>query len=197
MNSTRLANIKEDCARILVQWGNGYWNARLAGAPNVEKIGDDMLRIHYLYNVIKNSFLSGSSVCVGDAVLADNTVETILGKIWHYNGKYADVDLSDYTAITPDDGDGGACDPTDPTVDTDHYRAGNLAVTAGANPVTFIKDGVASPLASTDYTVEAYVIAASGQRQNNVVITTQTAGGFVASDVLKAGTLYYTALLNT
>lgn len=197
MNSTRLTDIKQDCARILVQWGNGYWNATMSGAADVTVIGNDMLRIHYLYNIIKNSFLSGSDVYIGDTVIADNVVETILGKIHHYNGKYGDIDLSDYTAIVADDGDGGSVDPSVPSTDNDHYRAGELPVVAGANAVTFIKDGVASPLASADYVLTAWVVAASGQMQNNIVPTSQTAGGFVASDVLKAGTLYYTARLTT
>lgn len=197
MNNTRLTDIKQDCARILVQWGNGYWNATMSGAADTHDIGQDMLRIHYLYNIIKNSFLSGTDVYVGDTILEDNIVETILGKIWHYNGKYEDIDLSDYAAIVPDDGDGGSVDPDNPTEDTDHYRAGELPVVAGANAATFIKNGVASPLPSADYILTAWVMATSGQMQTNIVATSQTAGGFVASDVLKAGTLYYTARLIT
>jgi len=197
MNSTRLQDIKQDCARIVIQYSNGYCNARMSGTRDENDIHNDLLRVHYLYSIIKNCFLSGTDVYVGDTIIADNIVETILGKIWHYNGVYADVAMSDYAAITPDDGDGGATDPCTPTQDSDHYRSGNLAATIGANVVTFIKDGVASPLASSDYTVDAWVIANSGQKQTNLVLTTRTAGGFVASNVLKAGTLYYVATLNT
>jgi hypothetical protein len=124
-------------------------------------------------------------------------VKTVFEKIQHYNGIYSSVDLIGYTEITPDDGDGGSTETGGGTTDPDHYRAGSLPVVAGANAVTFLKDGVPSPLASADYILDAYVIAASGQMQNNVVPTSKTAGGFVASDVLKAGTLYYTARLIT
>lgn len=195
MNSTRLRDIKEEAARVLIQYSNGYLDARFRGAANEKQIFNHMKRLHYLWSIIRNTYLSGTDVYVGDAIIADNVVETVYEKIQHYNGIYANVDLSDYTDVTPDDGDGGS--ETGDGTTTDHWRAGNLAVVAGANAVTLLKDGVPSPLPSSDYTINAYVITLGGQRQDNLQITTQTAGGFVASDVLKAGTLFYTALLNT
>jgi hypothetical protein len=196
MNSTRILDIKEESARILVQYGNGYWSARMTGTLKEADIFNDMNRIHYLWSVIDNSFLDGSDVYVGDTVIADNDFETVHSKIQHYNGIYEAIDLSDFTAITPDDGDGGTVIGGGGET-TDHYRAGSLSVVAGANAVTFIKDGVPSALPSTDYILDAYVIATSGQMQTNIVPTSKTAGGFVASDVIKAGTLYYTARLTT
>lgn len=196
MNSTRLQDIKEEAARVLIQYSNGYLDARFRGAANEKQIFNNMKRLHYLWSIIRSAFLSGSDVYVGDTIIADNTFETVYEKIQHYNGIYANVDLADYAEVTPDDGDSGSESGGSGTT-TDHWRAGNLAVTAGANAVTLLKDGEPSPLPSADYTISAYVITAGGQRQDNLQITTQTAGGFVASDVLKAGTLFYTAILNT
>lgn len=205
MNSERLQDIKSDCARVVIQWSNGVWDARFAGHDYYQSVWNEMLRLHYLWAIVKNARLSGASVYLGDTEIADNILEQVKDKIWHYNGRFASIDMTDWIdvsnigddgTITQDDGDGDTVTDTTPTSD-DHYRSDGVPVVVGANAVSFIKNGVVSPLASSDYTVQAWVIAESGQRQNNLVITTQTAGGFVASDVLKAGTLYYIATLNT
>jgi len=200
MNSTRLRDIKEEAARVLIQYSNGYLDARFRGSANEKQVFNNMKRMHYLWSIIRSAFLSDTDVYVGDTIMADNDFETVYEKLQHYNGIYSNVDLSVYSDITPDDGDGGSDDGDSgggSTTSTDHWRAGNLPVVAGANAVTFLVGGVPSPLASADYTINAYVITSGGQRQDNLQITTQTAGGFVASDVLKAGTLFYTAILNT
>ena len=201
MNSTRLADIKQDCARIMVQWGNGYLDSILRGTPKENEIFNDTMRVHYLYGIIKELYLSGTDVCIGDVVLADNAVEAVFDKIWHYNGvSYGidfNADLSDFDAIVPDDGDGGTVDPTTPTTDSDHYRVGELPVTVGTNAVTFFKDGVAAPFPSTDYIVIAWVETHTGYRQSNLQPSTYTAGGFIVTDVLEAGILKYQAILNS
>jgi hypothetical protein len=197
MNQSRLDSIKQDCARLLIQFSNGYWDSRLRGTSKENQNYLDNLRVNYLFGIIKESYLVAEVVYVGDTVIPDNEIETVFDKLWHYSGIYSDVDLSDYTDITPDNGEGGAVEDGGSTIDTDTYRSGNMAVVVGSNPVTFIKDGVASPLSSNDYTVVAYVKTPGGYQQNNLQISTLTAGGFVVEDILEAGTLYYQATLNT
>lgn len=197
MNSATLDSIKEHAARIAREYTNGWLNARLIGAGNIDKLNDDSLRVTYLAGVIDYIYLIGTTPYLGGTAITDADVLQASQKLWHYSGRYKDTALSGFTQVTPDEGDSGSTTPSTPSQDADHYRAGSLAVVAGANAVTFIKDGVASPLPSASYTLEAWVITSSGQRQSELVITTKTAGGFVASDVLKAGTLYYQALLNT
>lgn len=193
---SRLDDIKTDSANVLIQYTNGYVYSRLKGTGEEQDLFNDLMRLHYLYAIVDGAYESGVDTYIGDTITED--IEEVYTKIHHYNGLFIDTDLSEFDEIVPDDGDGGSCSGSSgDTQSDDHYRAGNLAVVAGANAVTFIKDGVPSPLASSDYTINAYVMNTSGQRQDNLVITTQTAGGFVASDVLKAGTLYYQATLNT
>jgi hypothetical protein len=155
------------------------------------------MRVVYLAGIIDYVYLVGTTPYLGGTAITDTDVLEASQKLWHYSGRFRDIDLESYSQVTADDGDGGATDPSDPSQGSDHYRSGSVPVVAGANPVTFIKNGVASPLPSADYTVEAWVIASSGQRQSELVITTKTAGGFVANDVIKAGTLNYIATLNT
>lgn len=194
-----LDNIKEDAARILREYTNKRVQSSFTGGITYTKVFNESKRCHYLARVIDYLYLVGEIPYLGGTATTDAYVKSVMDSIWHYSGTYDGVELdsSNFSTIVPDDGDGGACEGDSGSQTEDHYRSGNLAVTTGANPVTFIKDGVASPLESADYTVEAWVISESGQRQNNIVVTGQVAGGFTASDVLKAGTLYYIATLNT
>lgn len=192
-----LDSIKEKAAEIAIQYTNGKLNARLNGEKDAQLIANHSMRVIYLWGVIEYAYLVGTTLYIGGTAVSDTYLRDTFNKLWHFNGIYSAVDLSDYTTIVADDGDGGAVDPANPTVTTDHYRSGNMIVTVGANPVTFIKDGVASPLASNDYTVDAWAISNSGFKQNNVVVGSLVAAGFTAEDILEAGTLYYIATLNT
>lgn len=191
-----LDNIKEVAAEVAVKYTNGRQNAVFNGTMDVRKLTDESMRVIYLWGVINYTYLVGEIPYLGDTAVTDAYILKTSQKLWHYNGVFSSIDLTDYTTIVPDDGEGGAC-VGGVSETTDHYRSGSLSVSVGANAVTFIKNGVASPLASSDYTVEVWVLTESGYKQNNVVVTTQTAGGFVASDVLEVGTLYYIATLNT
>lgn len=185
----------EESANILVGFTNERINAALDGKWNYNSLFNDSVRLHYLVGALSSVYLDGTTPYIGGASVTDAYIQEIYQKIWHYNRAFK-ADLSDYEEIVPDDGDGGAYVPNVVVIE-DYYRSGNLPVVVGANPVTFIKNGVAAPFSENDYTVQAWAISNSGFRQNNVVVTGTTAGGFVANDILEAGTLYYIATLNT
>ena len=194
---TKFEYIKENCASVLVQYSNGLVDAMFNGTDEISDILDHCLRLHYLWGVLSEIRESGGLLYVGDTELSGASLASLNGKIWHYNGIFSDVDLSDYTTVVTDDGDSGTCVPgTDSTTD-DHYRAGEVAVSAGSGTVTFIKNGVASPLASSNYRLTVYVKTASGYEQRNIVVSAKYASGFVYDDVLEAGTLNYVAELDT
>jgi len=193
MTQDTLNSLVEESANILVGFTNERINASLVGSGTIQSLHKDSVRLHYLVGALNAVYLDGTTPYIGDTEITGNEVQEIYHKIWHYNRNFK-ADLSDYDAITEDDGEGGVV-VVNVTTDDDHYRSGNLPVVVGANPVTFIKNGVAAPFTSALYTVQAWAISNSGYRQNNVV--GQTAGGFVANDILEAGTLYYIATLNT
>lgn len=192
-----LDNIKEVAASIGIQYTNGELNARLSGGGNVQNLSDNSMRAIYLWGIINYTYLVGEVPWIGGAAVTDAYILETYQKLFHYNGRFASVDLSDYTEITPDDGDGGSSGSESSSQSEDHYRSGSMVVVIGANPVTFLKNGVPTPFASNDYTVQAWAIAESGFRQNNVVVVSQVASGFTANDILEGGTLYYIATLNT
>lgn len=193
-----LDSIKEDSARILREYTNTKLYYSLTGNIGFQKAYNDAMRCVYLAGVIDSIYLIGTTPYIGDSEIEESYITDTVGKIWHYSGMSETIDLTPFSTVVPDDGGSGSEEGDDDTPQSqDHYRSGSLPVVIGANPVTFIKNGIPSPLASSDYTVEAWVIASTGQRQSNLVITGQVAGGFIASDVLKAGTLYYIATLNT
>lgn len=194
MIQTRLDDIQRGCAEILVKYGNSRLDSQLRGTGDREQAFLEGLRPQYLCGIIKESYLSGSDVYVGSQIIPDNDMETILDKMWHYNRN--SVDLSIYSEITPDDGDSGSTSPETPTT-SDNERVGSQVVSIGANPVTFLKNGIASALSSADYTVFAYLVTDSGYQQNNVNVSGKVAGGFTVNDILEGGTLYYHATLNT
>lgn len=193
MLQRQLDILKEKSAEIVIQYTNGLLDARLRGTIEYQDAYLHTMRLMYLWGVMKNSFLVGGVLYVGDTILSGTDLEGVYHKIWHYNGIYDGVDLSDYTAITPDDGDGGTDegDGGGGGSSTDHYRSNDVVSIVGTNVVTF-----SSPLPSVDYTVTVYNTGASGYLQKNLVVSTKTANGFVCGDVLEAGILTYFAVID-
>lgn len=203
MTQAYLDFIKEIGAQIAIQYTNGHVDARLRGTGQEGEIFDHCLRVHWLWGAIKEAHLSGAVLYVGSEIMDDADLTSIYHKLWHYNGIYADVDLSDYPDITPDDGDGGdngeqgdegggtGGDGGSTVVDTDHYRADTVIVVPGTNTVTF-----SSPLPSTDYRIIVYVDSYTGYQQRNLVVGTKTAQGFTVTDVLEAGVLTYFCVID-
>lgn len=192
---SRLENLVEEAANIVVRFTNERVAAALNGSPKYQSLANDSMRVNFLFGALDAVYESGGDWYIGGTEVSDAYVQEIYQKIWHYNIAFK-ADLTDFTEVVPDDGEGGVC-IANPTVTDDHYRSGNIPVVVGANPVTFIKNGVAAPFSENDYTVQAWAMSNSGYRQNNVVVVGMTAGGFIANDILEAGTLYYIATLNT
>ena len=196
MNATQLDNIKSRSAEALIQFSNGHVDSRLQGTKELQQNFKDCLKLHYLYGIIKEARLVGSDVYVGSQLLADADFAEAYFKLWHYNGIYASVDLSVYTDITPDSG-GGDSESGGTVLTNDTYRSGANAVSIGAATVTFMVDGVASPLPSTDYELTVYVRTASGYEQRNLGTTTKFTSGFTVTNILEAGTLIYFAVMDS
>jgi hypothetical protein len=192
MNQAQLDNIKETAAGVVNQYSSGYADAMLRGTEQIGDLFEHCLRLHYLWGVLNEVRLSGTSLYVGNAVISGDDVEDVYSKIWHYNGIFASVDLSDYSDIVADDGDGGTSNgDTGTGISSDHYRSNDITSVVGTNVVTF-----SSPLPSSDYTVTVYNTGANGYLQKNLVVSTKTANGFVCGDVLEAGTLTYFAVID-
>lgn len=196
MNSQQLDNIKSRSAEILIQFTNGNIDSRLRGTSKIQQNFDDCLRLHYLYGIIDEARLVGSDIYVGSKQLTDVDFAEAYHKLWHYNGIYSAIDLSVYTDITPDSGDGDS-EPGGSVLSNDTYRSGQVTVLAGAATVTFMVDGVATPLASTDYTVDVYVRTASGYEQRNLGNVVKFTTGFTVDDILEGGTLVYLAIMDS
>jgi len=164
----------------------------LNGTSEISDIFEHCLRVHYLWGILKESYLSSGTLYVGGTELTGEELEQVTHKIWHYNGIFSEVDLSVYDEVDEDDGDGGTdCDGGTTTEFDDHYRAGSLSVNAGSGTVTFT-----SPLDSNDYQLTVYVTTSSGYEQRNIAVSAKYASGFTYTDVLQAGTLSYFAVLN-
>ncbi|MFO8110109.1 MAG: hypothetical protein R6U17_06300, partial [Thermoplasmata archaeon] len=149
------------------------------------------MRLSYLYGIVDEMYLVGTDVYVGGDNITDDAVEDVYGKLYHYNGLYS-VDLSDYSSITADGGDSGSSDgDSDSSVSTDHYRSGSVEVSSGSAVVSF-----SSPLSTTDYHLDAYVLSSSGYKQTNLDVSSKTKNGFAVSDILEGGTLHYFAVVN-
>lgn len=193
MVQEQLDILKENSARVLISYTNGYLDSKLRGTGEEGEIFEHCLRLHYLYGIMKEAYLNGGVTYVGNSTI---DLTDVYHKIWHYSGIYEDVDLADYSDIEEDDGDGEPPLKGGDTVSEDHYRVGEVAVVAGANVVTFYKNGVASPFPNTNYQVDPWVEAYSGYMQRNLVVT-KMANGFIANDILEAGVLKYQAILNS
>lgn len=118
-------------------------------------------------------------------------------------GQGGDVE-TELPPIVPDDGTGnsdtGVGGDSGGTIvyeSTINLRAGSQGVTVGTNVVTFFLNGVATPLEDNDYILDAYVVTVSGRQQRNLVVSQQLAGGFVVTDILEAGTIWYQAIPRT
>jgi hypothetical protein len=192
-----LDNIKEVSASIGILYTNRSLNAKLTGSGKVQELSDNSMRAIYLWGVINYTYLVDEVPYIGGTAVTDAMILEASQKLYHYNSQSDIVDLSDYSEIVPDDGDGGVVVETPTPETSDHYRSGSMSVVIGANPVTFLVGGVPTPFTSNDYTVQAWVISNSGFRQNNLVIVSQVASGFTANDILEGGTLHYIATLNT
>ena len=189
-----LDNYTEKAAEIAVQYTNGKESGYLTGARDIADIENQSMRVVYLWGVINHAYLTGTTPYIGGTAITDAYLNETMHKLWHYNGVYEDVDLSSYSEITPDDGDGGAETP-DAGTPADNMRVGTESVTTGPASVTFEVNGYASPLDSANYVVSAWVISNTGYRQDIVDISGQTAAGFTANNIIAAGTLYYIATL--
>lgn len=194
---TKFEYIEETCANVLVEYSNGFVNAMLNGTDQISNIFEHCLRLHYLWATLSEVRESGSTLYIGDTVLSGADLAIVNGKIWHYSGIFSDVDLTSYDEVVVDDGDSGATGGGTTVTTPDHYRAGEVAVSAGSGTVTFIKNGVASPLANSNYRLTVYVKTSSGYEQRNIVVSAKYASGFVYDDVLQAGILNYVAELDT
>lgn len=194
-----LDNIKEDAYRVLIEYTNKRVESSLTGDKLYNSLFNDSKRLHYLVSIIDYLYLINETPYLGGGAVSESYVKSVVDKVQHYSGIYSGVDLEEsvYETVTEDDGDGSSCSGSVVITTDDHYRSGSVAVTAGTNIVTFVKDGVVSPLPSSDYTAVVWVTLTDGSIQRNLVPTTKTAGGFVVSDVLASGTLEYQATLNT
>lgn len=193
MTQEQLDIFKESAAQILIQFSNGYLNSIFNGTG--ENLLNDSIRLHYLCGIMDEAYLDNGIVYVGDTELS--SVGGVYHKIWHYNGMYADVDLTDFDPIVPDDGDGGSVETGGTTVVDNNMRIGQLTVGTGANVVTFYLGGVPTPFPNTNYQVDAWLITNSGYMQRQVVISNKLSNGFTVEDILEAGTLHYQATLDT
>ena len=190
-----LDNYKEKAAEIAVQYTNGKESAFLTGSRDLVDIENNSMRVVYLWGVINNTYLVSTTPYLGGSATTDAYINETMHKLWHYNGFHQDIDLSGYSTIVPDAGDGGSGGGG--SVATDNIRAGTETAGTGSVSVVFEVDGSASPLASASYIVSAWVISNTGYRQDIVSVSGQTAAGFTANGVVEAGTLYYVATLIT
>lgn len=191
MTQAYLDWLKEISAQIAIQYTNGHVYSRLRGTGEEGDIFDHCLRVHWLLGAIKEAHLVSGVLKIGSETLDDADLTTIYHKLWHYNGIYADIDLTEFSDIVPDDGDEPGDDPTIIVVTEDHYRADTVLVSSGVNTVTF-----SSPLPSTDYRIVVYVDCISGYQQRNLVVGTKTANGFTVTDVLEPGVLTYFCVID-
>lgn len=195
MNSATLSAIQEKAAEIANQYTGGHLNARLRGVRDTKRLFNECKRVHYLYGVLSNVYLDGTDCYIGSKLITDAEVQQVSQKLWHYNGLFQNVDLSEFTPIVPDDGN-SECVGSGATNESDHYRVGEVPVVAGTNVITFYQNGVPKPFSTTAYQVDPWVEAYSGYMQRNLVVTKLT-NGFIVNDILEAGILKYHAILNS
>lgn len=185
-------NIKEEAALINIEYTGGRQYSMQQGTKDYNDIFNQCMRVAYLSAAIDEAYEVDGVTYIGDTVV---DLGQYYHKLWHYRGQFDIADADKQTAIIEDDGNSGS-EESIPTSD-DAYRAGEVVVGAGGAIITFMRNGVPSPLANADYQVDVRVAAYSGYEQRNVVISTKFASGFVVEDVLEAGILHYTAHLNT
>ena len=198
MNQARLDVIKAQAAKTTIEWGNGVMDSIFSFNGGFQKYFAECHRIHYLYGIINECYWDGGLMMGGQAFDAAD-VYSAFHKIEHYRGFFESIDLGvKYDEPDPDDPnpdpDDPYCNPTtDPDiiiVGDDHYRAQSVPCVVGLNNITFSR-----PLSSADYELDVFVIATNGMMQHNLIVTSRTASGFTVSDVLRAGTLSYFAVI--
>lgn len=185
-------NIKEEAALINIEYTGGRQYSMQQGTKDYNDIFNHCMRVSYLSAAIDEARDVDGVTYIGDTIV---DLGQYYHKLWHYRGQFDIADGDKQADIIDDDGEGGSEETT--TVVDDHYRAGSVAVGAGGAIITFMRNGVPSPLANANYQVDIRVVGYSGYEQRNVVPSTQFSSGFVVEDILEAGILHYTAHLDT
>jgi hypothetical protein len=173
----------KEAATILTDNLDGFALYSATGDSRVSGVVSDLILIDYLYGIVDiNERLKDAQKT---QITSDIELQSAMDKLRYFSNRFT-IDYADI----PAGGTGGITPP--PVVPiTDIVRAGNVPVVAGTNNIAF-----SSALDTTDYTIDAYIIFGDQSRQNNPVISTQSKSGFVVTDVLQDGTLYYQVVVN-
>jgi len=166
--SINVAQLQIEAVGVMINFGNKVLYSGALGKHNYLSLLKDKMRLNYLYGAI-------------NYVSTQIEVVEAIEKIRHYQCRATDLSTIGVTPTPPS--------PPSPSYG-DLIRTGHKTVTIGANSVTF-----SSPLASSDYTVTAWVIG-TGESQYDLGTITPSAGGFTVSDVTINGTLHYQAIIN-
>ena len=176
-----LESVKEEAREIFVEFTNGLCEALAMGRKNIVSIINDAMRLQWLWGLTKS----------GTIVIQENIVDSIdndsptiaIEKLRHYRGIYKDVDLSQIGIVL---------NPSNPDPSgsiSDLLRSGHQAATIGANTIVF-----SSPLGTTNYTVNVWVIG-NNESQYDLGDITKAETGFTVSDAIIEGTLYYQVIV--
>ena len=176
-------SLKDEARQIMLEYGNGVVYAGAFGQKKYAKLHNENMRVHYLYGLI-NNIVQDTDFYIGDGVVTDDYVLESIEKLRHYKGVGRNIDLTDVGTITEE------IAPVVPDPAYDYIRTGAEAVVAGQNVITF-----SSALNSALYVLDCWVMTSDGDRQSNLGISAQVAGGFTVDDVIDTGTLYYTAIM--
>jgi hypothetical protein len=176
--------LRAEASEILFEFGNGMVYAGALGQPSYLSLIKENERLNYLWGIINNlQPVYGDTYAVGRTLLTSADVLSAIETIRHYKGRF-NIDLSTI---------GDESEPVTPTpsVLSDIIRAGSQTATIGANIIVF-----SSPLSTTDYTVNVWVLG-DGESQFDVGVITPSVNGFTVSDIIIEGTLYYQVIVNT
>lgn len=187
LSQDQLDAYTKEASGIVISYGDGRVQASLVGDSKRKSIIQNLYGAHYLNGVIQSAFLSGGTLFIGSGEITDTYLFETLNKLREYKGIYN----IDYDTL-PQPGTPGTPTPPSPSEPTEILRAGSVPVIAGGNNIVFT-----SALSTDQYTVMAYVITGAGARQDSLGISSLQTTGFIVSDVLVAGTLYYQAILDT
>lgn len=182
-----LNQLNQEATAVLIRYGSQFIKAAYFGADNLRSLYTDLLNLHVLCGYINSLWYDGAYK-LGLTTREESEVQRVRSMIQYYNGR-EEYDVSS----SPDYGTGGET-PVDIALS---YRAGTKASVVGSNDILFYVNSELAPFSTSNYIIHCWNVGHDGSVQNNVVITTKTADGFTASDVLDAGTLYYEAILVT